>query len=83
MKPLARLREGTVADCAHEARFAQQRGVELVEHRLLRTRTHRQQRRDQRRQRQLPAAGEGVREIRMSRSLGELRRADEIGEVQQ
>jgi hypothetical protein len=65
----------------HQARLAQQRCEELIQHRLLRTRTHRQQSCDQRRQRQLPAAGEGAREVRMARSLGELRRGDEIGEV--
>jgi hypothetical protein len=83
VKPRAGLGEGAVADGAHGARLAEQRCIELVEQRLLRAGTHRQQRRDQCRQRQLSSAAEGAREVRMPRALSELRRGDEIGEFQQ
>ncbi|MBK1687806.1 hypothetical protein [Rubrivivax gelatinosus] len=62
---------------------ARQRGVLAVEHGPLRACAHRQQQDDRRRQRQLPGARESAREVRMARPLGELRRGDELGEVQQ
>lgn len=76
VQPRARLGESAVADCAHQARLAQQRSEETVEHGLLRARAHRQQRGHQRRQRQLALAGERTGMVGVPRALGELRRGD-------
>ena len=83
VQPCARLGEGAVADGSHQARPAQQRAEEAIEHGLLRARAHRQQRGHQRGQGQLATARECAGMIGVPSALRELRRGELIGQVQQ